>query len=49
MVKDEPGIEVFTLKSVYPQGAERVVIYETTGRVVPPGKLPADAGFWCPM
>lgn len=44
MVKDEPGIEVFTLKSVYPQGAERVVIYETTGRVVPPGKLPADAG-----
>ena len=45
MVNGEPGIEVFTLKSVYPQGAERVVIYETTGRVVPPGKLPADAGF----
>lgn len=44
MVNGEPGIEVFTLKSVYPQGAERVVIYETTGRVVPPGKLPADAG-----
>ncbi len=44
MVKDEPGIEVFALKPMYPQGAERVVIYETTGRVVPPGKLPADAG-----
>jgi electron transport complex protein RnfC len=44
MVKDEPGIEVFTLKPMYPQGAERVIIYETTGRVVPPGKLPADSG-----
>ncbi|MGI6733658.1 MAG: SLBB domain-containing protein [Anaerovoracaceae bacterium] len=29
---------------MYPQGAERVIIYETTGRVVPPGKLPADSG-----
>ncbi len=44
MVEDAPEIEVFTLKSVYPQGAERVIIYETVGRVVYPGKLPADAG-----
>ncbi len=44
MVKDDPSIEVFTLKPMYPQGAERVIIYETTGRVVPPGKLPADSG-----
>ena len=44
MVKDDEGIEVFSLKPMYPQGAERVIIYETTGRVVPPGKLPADAG-----
>lgn len=44
MVKDTPEIEVFSLKPMYPQGAERVLIYETTGRVVPPGKLPADSG-----
>ena len=44
MVKDNPEIGVFTLKPMYPQGAERVIIYETTGRVVPPGKLPADSG-----
>jgi electron transport complex protein RnfC len=44
MLKDDHDIEVFTLKSNYPQGAERVIIYETVGRVVPPGKLPADSG-----
>lgn len=44
MVKNDYDIEIFTLKSNYPQGAERVLIYETTGRVVPPGKLPADSG-----
>lgn len=43
-LKDDHDIEVYTLRSNYPQGAERVVIYETTGRVVPPGKLPADSG-----
>jgi electron transport complex protein RnfC len=46
MVKDDEGIEVFSLKPMYPQGAERVIIYETTGRVVPPGKLPADSGVF---
>lgn len=44
MAKDIPGVEVFPLKSRYPQGAEKVLIYETTGRVVPEGKLPADVG-----
>lgn len=44
MVKDLPGVEVKTLKSKYPQGAEKVLIYECTGRVVPEGKLPADVG-----
>ncbi len=37
-------IEVVSLKSKYPQGAEKVLIYETTGRVVEEGMLPADAG-----
>ena len=37
-------INVVTLKSVYPQGAEKMLIYATTGRKVPPGKLPSDVG-----
>ncbi|MEG0752019.1 MAG: electron transport complex subunit RsxC [Oscillospiraceae bacterium] len=38
------NIEVVTLKSSYPQGAEKVLITNATGRVVPSGKLPSDAG-----
>lgn len=37
-------VSVHTLPSLYPQGAEKVLIYNTTGRVVPEGKLPADVG-----
>lgn len=44
LVKDSPEIEVMELKPVYPQGAERVLIYEATGRPLPLGKLPADVG-----
>lgn len=44
MTANNNGVEVITLKSKYPQGAEKVLIYETTGRVVPEGKLPADVG-----
>jgi len=40
----DPSIEILTLRSQYPQGAERVLIYEATGRPLPPGKLPADIG-----
>ncbi len=32
------------LPSSYPQGAEKVIIYSATGRVVPAGKLPSDVG-----
>lgn len=39
-----PTINVVKLKSRYPQGAEKMLIYATTGRKVPPGKLPADVG-----
>ena len=31
------------LKSLYPQGGEKVLIYHATGRIVPEGKLPIDA------
>ena len=41
-VNDE--VKVMKLKSHYPQGAEKVLIYTTTGRKVPLGKLPADVG-----
>lgn len=38
------GTEVKVLPSVYPQGGEKVLIYHTTGKVVPAGKLPIDVG-----
>lgn len=38
------GVEVMSLPAAYPQGAEKVLIYHTTGRVVPEGKLPLDVG-----
>lgn len=47
MTKAVAGLEnvsVLTMKACYPKGAEKVIIYETTGRVVEEGKLPADAG-----
>lgn len=37
-------VKIVTLRSKYPQGAEKVLVYETTGRVVQEGRLPADAG-----
>lgn len=42
--KDIPNIEVKALKTKYPQGAEKQLIYAVTKREVPSGKLPADAG-----
>lgn len=42
----KPGreVRVKALPARYPQGAEKVLIATCTGRRVPPGKLPADAG-----
>lgn len=42
--EDASNIEVKVLKTKYPQGAEKQLIYATTNREVPSGKLPADAG-----
>ena len=36
--------DVVELPSSYPQGGEKVLIYNTTGRMVPEGKLPFDVG-----
>ena len=40
----DSGIRVFPLKVRYPQGAEKQLIYAITGREVPGGGLPFDAG-----
>lgn len=37
-------IKLMSLYSRYPQGAEKMMIYVTTGRIVPVGKLPSDVG-----
>ncbi|MBQ7390147.1 MAG: electron transport complex subunit RsxC [Clostridia bacterium] len=42
--QDNPKVSVMPLPSLYPQGAEKVLIYNTTKLVVPEGKLPADVG-----
>lgn len=39
-----PDLEVKVLKTKYPQGAERQVIYATTGRKINSQMLPADVG-----
>ena len=37
-------VKVLKLKTKYPQGAEKMLIYACTKRIVPTGKLPLDAG-----
>lgn len=44
LTKDEPRMEVLSLKTKYPQGAERQLIFATTGRAINSSMLPADAG-----
>lgn len=44
LVKDEPKISVETLRTKYPQGGERSLIYAVTGREINSSMLPADAG-----
>lgn len=44
LVKNDPDYSVMPLQCRYPQGAEKVLIEKTTGREVPRGGLPADAG-----
>ena len=42
--QDNEKVSIIPLPSLYPQGAEKVLIYNTTKLVVPEGKLPADVG-----
>ena len=43
-LSDGCTVQVKVLPSMYPQGGEKVLIYHTTGREVPEGKLPIDVG-----
>ena len=42
--RDDTKVSILPLPSMYPQGAEKVIVYNTTGLVIPEGKLPADVG-----
>jgi len=44
LTESSPEIEVVSLPSRYPQGAEKVIIYSTTGRIVEEGQLPSEQG-----
>ena len=41
---NNPLVSVKVLPPVYPQGGEKVLVYHTTGKVIPMGKLPLDVG-----
>jgi electron transport complex protein RnfC len=43
-IESEENIKVISLKTKYPQGAEKMLIYIITGKKVPPGKLPLNVG-----
>lgn len=44
LAEKDAHITVKVLPAVYPQGGEKVLVYHTTGKVVPVGKLPVDVG-----
>ncbi|MCR4890322.1 MAG: electron transport complex subunit RsxC [Ruminococcus sp.] len=44
MAAKDDTIDIVTLPSSYPQGAEKVIIYNSTDRIVKEGELPSDEG-----
>ncbi len=44
LVREEAGIEVAALNSVFPIGAEQIICRELTGRYIPEGCRPMDRG-----
>lgn len=44
VLKEYENVRLKKVRAAYPMGDEVVLIYEATGRVVPPGGLPADKG-----
>lgn len=41
-IKGKDNVSIKILKSMYPQGAEKVIVYNTTRKIIPAGKLPID-------
>ena len=39
-----PGMEVLPLRDVYPAGDEFTLVYNCTGRIIPPGAIPLTVG-----
>ncbi len=44
LATEDACVTIKTLPAVYPQGGEKVLVYHTTGKVIPVGKLPLDVG-----
>lgn len=44
-ISSDGNIKVMSLPSLYPQGGEKVLIYNCTGKIVEEGKLPSDYGI----
>ena len=44
LAKRIDGFSVCVLPSIYPQGGEKVLVYHTTKKTIPAGKLPIDVG-----
>ena len=42
---NDSNINVMSLPSLYPQGGEKVLIYNCTGKIIEEGKLPSDYGI----
>ncbi len=43
-IAGRPGLEVKSLRDVYPAGDEYCLVYEVTGRLIPPGGIPIQVG-----
>ena len=44
MASETANVEIKVLPSVYPQGGEKVLVYHTTGKIIPEGALPIEVG-----
>ena len=44
LLSDKGKVRIVSLPETYPQGAEKILIYNATGLVVPEGGLPSDVG-----
>ena len=44
LAKKGEGVSLFLLDNYYPAGDEQMVVYDITGRIVPPGGIPLNVG-----